>query len=293
MRIVLCGKGVETYQADPVSLSMMNPEQLATQLRAIEDCPVDFSVVFSGKKSKRLNGTYKPGTREIYINDRNFDSDNLLLYTAIHEYAHHLHAILHTNGVLPIRHHSSEFMAILHRLIEKAETKGLYRNVFNDSPELLDLTKVIQSRIATDGEIIKELGELLFNAYELCTNIGGRFEDYLDRIVRIPRLTATTAMKIHQFNLNPSLGSDTLRFLAGIKNEDQRGQAQSELLQGSSIDTVRVKNRKTKTEEPALQTVNRAQLEKEKFRLEQSIELLSKRLEELERILAAPDDHAH
>jgi hypothetical protein len=275
----------------------MTPEQLAKQLRAIEECPVDFSVVFSGKKSRRVHGTYKPEIREIYINDGNFNSDNLLLYTAIHEYAHHLHSIIHSNGALPARHHNSEFMAILHRLIDKAESKGLYRNVFNDSPELIELTKAIQSQIATDGQIIKELGALLFNAYELCTNVGGRFEDYIDRILRMPRLTATTAIKIHQLNLNSSLGSDTMRFLAGIKNEEKRTQAQSELLKGASIDTVRVKNQKPpKTEESeisALQTKDRTKLEKEKFRLERNIELLSKRLEEVERVLALSLNNAY
>lgn len=263
----------------------MTQEQLAITLRTIEDCPVDFSVVFSGKKSRRINGTYKPETREIRINEHNFESDNLLLYTAIHEYAHHIHSVENGNAA-PVRHHNSEFMAILYRLMNKAESKGLYRNVFNDSPELIELTKLIQDRITNDGHIIKELGAYLFNAYELCISVGGRFEDYVDRILKIPRITATTAIKIHQFNLEPSLGSDNMRFIANIKNEEQRTQAQTELLEGASIDTVRAKNRCAKTEK---QTSNKAVLEREKLRIKRNIEFLSKRLQEIEQELALSD----
>ena len=84
----------------------MNQDQVKEKLLAIEDAPLEFSVIFSGKRSKKVNGLYKPDTREILIHNKNFQggsggekaqgatatADNLLIYTAIHEYAHHLHA---------------------------------------------------------------------------------------------------------------------------------------------------------------------------------------------------------
>ncbi|MDR0601298.1 MAG: hypothetical protein LBG42_02855, partial [Treponema sp.] len=73
----------------------MNQDQVKAKLLAIEDAPLEFSLVFSGKSSKKVNGLYKPESREIIIHNKNFtaeggQNENLLLYTAIHEYAHHL-----------------------------------------------------------------------------------------------------------------------------------------------------------------------------------------------------------
>jgi hypothetical protein len=268
----------------------MTSDQLVTQLRSIEDTLVDFTVVFTGKQNKRMHGIYKPDTREICINERNFVSDNLLLYTAIHEYAHHLHAVAH-GGNLPLRSHNSEFMAILHRLLHTAESKGLYQNVFAGSPELTEVTEIIRDRLSGNGQTLKELGMLLSRAYDLCTTIGGRFEDYIDRVLNIPRQTATMAMKVHQYDLNPKLGSDNMRFLAGINDQEERNHAETELLEGKSTDTVRQNTRQVHTEAPAPQSepapvsIERPRLEREKLRLERAIDLLSKRLEEVNQAL--------
>ena len=101
----------------------MNQDKVKQKLLAIEDAPLEFSLIFSGKKSKKVNGLYKPTSREIIIHNRNFQPDdtgqNLMLYTAIHEYAHHLHACAH-GGKLSPRAHNSEFWAIFHELLEKA-----------------------------------------------------------------------------------------------------------------------------------------------------------------------------
>jgi Zn-dependent peptidase ImmA (M78 family) len=66
----------------------MNQDQVKEKLLKLHDCTEDFIVIFSGKKSKKVNGLYKPDKREIIIHNRNLDNDNLLLYTAIHELAH-------------------------------------------------------------------------------------------------------------------------------------------------------------------------------------------------------------
>jgi hypothetical protein len=57
-------------------------------------------------------------------------------------------------------------------------------------------------------------------------------------------------MKIQQFNLNPALGSDNMRFLAGIRNDDERNAAEEALLGGKSPDTVRSEAQKKVDEEP-------------------------------------------
>ena len=271
----------------------MNQDQVKKKLLAIEDAPLDFSVIFSGKKSKKVNGLYKPDTREIVIHNRNFEGegngageakgsgDNLLIYTAIHEYAHHLHACAR-GGHLSPRAHTAEFWAILHGLLEKAETKEIYKDVFSGSKELDDLTLTIRKKyLAENGNLVKELGQLLIRAHELCSKIGGRYEDYIDRVLRIPRQAATLAVRMHQYNLNPETGADNMRFLAGISNEEKRQTAENALLAGKSPDTVKIALRqKSEEADPRLS------LEKEKIRLERTISSLTKRLEEVEEELA-------
>lgn len=257
----------------------LNQDQVKEKLLAIEDAPLDFSLIFSGKKSKKVNGLYKPETKEIVIHNRNFSDDNLLLYTAIHEYAHHLHACAQ-GGKLSARAHTSEFWAILHGLLEKAETRNIYQNVFASSPELTALTETIRTKhLAENGAIVKDLGEKLLLAQKLCEKIGGRFEDYVDRVLRIPRLAVATAIKMHQYNVNPSVGSDNMRFLAGIKDEDVRVAAESALLGGKTPDTVKVAVQSQKT--PPAEEYPRVKLEKEKARLERTLDSIKKRLDEI------------
>ena len=268
----------------------MNQDQVKKKLLAIEDAALDFTVIFSGKRSKRVNGLYKPDTREIIIHNKNFtggsggvDADaNLLVYTAIHEYAHHLHACSR-GGELSARAHTAEFWAIFHGLLEKAEKKAIYKDVFSGSSELDKLTDTIRKKyLAENGNLVKELGQLLLKAHDLCSAIGGRYEDYIDRILRIPRNAAGLAVKMYQYNLNPETGADNMRFLAGISNEEKRQAAESALLAGKSPDSVKIAIRKKETNEEEDPRIN---LEKEKLRLERTIASLTKRLKEVEREL--------
>ena len=265
----------------------MNQDQVKAKLLSIEDPALDFSLIFSGKKSKKVNGLYKPETREIIIHNRNFseekaeDQDNLLLYTAIHEYAHHIHACSR-GGQLSSRAHTMEFWAIFHGLLEKAEAIGVYRNVFLSSAELTKLTETIRSKyLEKNGALIKELGLQLLKARELCHAAGGRWEDYVDRVLRIPRQAAYFAVKMHEYNLNPQTGADNMRFLASIGNEEERNTAEAALLSGKSPDIVKTAIRKKNDEDPRLK------LEKEKLRLERTIASLMKRLEEVEKQLTS------
>jgi len=264
----------------------MNQDQVKKALLKIADAPLEFSVIFSGKKSRKVNGLYKTDTREILLHNRNFSNDaageNLLLYTAIHEYAHHLHCCAR-GGTLSTRAHTSEFWAIFHELLEKAEEKNIYRNVYSESPELEKLTAQIRQKfLEENGNLVKELGKHLLKASELCDKIGCRFEDYVDRMLRIPRLAAQTAIKMFQYDLNPSVGADNMRFLAGIRDDDDRAGAEKALLTGKSPDSVKtaLRNRNvsalTQTEEDQKQ-----HLEKEKGRLEKTIVTLRKRLDEV------------
>jgi len=264
----------------------MNQDQVRERLLSVQDSPLEFSLVFSGKTSRKVNGLYKPESREIIIHNRNFDredraiADNLLMYTALHEYAHHLHCCA-SGGKLPARAHTREFWATFHALLEKAEAKEVYRDIISGSPELTELTQTIREQyLKENGNLVKELGRQLLKAHEICEELGVRFEDYVDRMLRIPRTSANVAMKIFNYDLNPESGADNMRFLAGIRGGQKRKEAESALLGGKSPDTVRAEVAKRPPEaEPTVR------LEKERERLKRTIESLSQRLDEVNREL--------
>lgn len=269
----------------------MNQDNVKELLLSIEDAPLDFTLVFTGKKSRKVNGLYKPDSREILLHNRNFvdgegnRNDNSLVYTAIHEYAHHLHACKR-GGKLSARAHTAEFWAIFHGLLGKAEAKGLYRNNMDASPALVELTCRIKDEfLAGNGRLLKELGRLLIEAQTLCEGIGLRFEDYVDRILCMPRLSAKTAVKVFRFDIKPEIGPDNMRFVAGIAGEEARGNAEREFLAGKSPDAVKMGVRKPPPEED-----ERTRLLKEKERIERTIALLSKRLGELESALGTAEE---
>jgi hypothetical protein len=235
---------------------------------------------FPVKKSIKVNGLYKVDKREIILHNKNFSSENLMIYTAIHEYAHHLHSCKN-GGHLSSRAHTQEFWSIFHSLLEKAEEKKLYTNVYKESAELSGLTKKIQEEyIKKNGFLFMELGRQLLLARKLCENEGLRYEDYIDRILCIPRLAATIAIKSFQYNLNPALGADNMRYVSTIKNDDDRESAESALLSGKSPDSVKIALRCRETEEDP-----RKKLTKEKERIERTIETLSKRLKQVDKEL--------
>jgi hypothetical protein len=200
-----------------------------------------------------------------------------MVYTALHEYAHHLHSCKN-GGKLPVRSHTQEFWSIFHTLLEKAEAKKLYSNVYVEQAELSKLTELIRSKyIKQNGALFIELGESLIAAKELCDKEGLRFEDYIDRILCIPRLVARMAMKSFNYDLDPALGADNMRFVSAIRGEEERAAAENSLLSGKSPDSVKVALRQREDEEDP-----RERLEKERSRLERTITTLSKRLKEIE-----------
>ncbi len=53
----------------------MNQDQVKRALLSVRNAPEDFSVILSGKESRKVNGLYKPETREIILHNKNFAND--------------------------------------------------------------------------------------------------------------------------------------------------------------------------------------------------------------------------
>lgn len=121
----------------------INQESVKKLLLKLQPSDTDFTVIFSGKKSGKVNGLYKQELNEIVIHNKNFQNDNQLIYTAIHEYSHHLMwCKYHKIGKVP--KHNNEFWRIMYNLIDLAEEKKLYKKYPDES-----IKKEIQNLVSS------------------------------------------------------------------------------------------------------------------------------------------------
>jgi len=264
----------------------MDNETIKQKLLELENTEIDFTVIMTGKESYRVNGLYKPDTHEILLHNKNFKDDYEVFYTAIHEYTHHLmteQEIAETGGKLPLKGgkcHTAAFWAKFHELLQKAEEMGLYKLEIEENSELKELTEKIKKEyIEVNGKLMQEFGKLLSRAHALCEQANIRYEDYLDRVLCLPRNSAKEITKVGTVEVNPALGFDNMKKVAMIKKPEERAAAEAEILSGKTPDTVGALMKKHKNDDP------RDKLEKERNRLEKTIAALQQRLQLVEESL--------
>jgi hypothetical protein len=217
-----------------MEMNGMNQDQVKDALERIDGTTKDFTVIFSGKASKKVNGLYKPATNEILIHNRNFKDDNSLLYTAIHEYAHHIHYTKNNESLKMNNNHPNAFWAIFHDLLDRAEKLGLYKDVFGGEKELTTLTISLKSDIFELATILKRIGRRLIQAMAICKQINARYEDYIDRVLKISRGTAKLATSAVAMDVPEAVGIDGMKTICGIRDDDKRAMVTSELINGKS-----------------------------------------------------------
>lgn len=272
----------------------MNQDQVKERLLQLESEIEEFFLIFSGKTSKKANGLYYPDTREIIIHNRNFEDDNSLMYTAIHEFAHHVHF---TTSPVPVgnRAHTIEFRRILHELLNRAEDREIYYSPFTHDPEFMGLTYRIRNQfLRENGQLMKEFGALLAEAHRLCEQRNARFDDYVERVLALNKSAANTLIRIHQADVSPELGYENMKTVAAIRDPKERKVAEEAFKSGQSADMVKAMTRqgKERAEDPL------DALQKEKRRIERTIKSLESKLRTVEERLAslgdspAPPDHA-
>lgn len=256
----------------------MNQDKVKEILLDIDSSVEDFSVIFTGKESTKVDGLYNRETCEILVHNRNFKDDNSLVYTAIHEFTHHIQ-FTRTDPERSSRAHTVSFWNTFHGLLDVAEDKGYYTNIFNSDEKFLNLTKQIKDEYLTqNGTLMKNFGKLLVEAYDLCQTNHAEFEDYVDRALCMNRSAAKNIMKVYAMDVEPALGFDNMKIVANVKDNAQRKQAEESFKQGHSPSEVRAEIKESKPE-PQL---TKKKLESEKTRLEKSIHSLQVKLSELE-----------
>lgn len=263
----------------------MDNEKIKEILLSLQNTELDFTVIQTGKESKRVNGLYKPDTHEILLHNKNFKTENELLYTAIHEYAHHLltEESINTFGddSLPnAKVHTKKFWVKFNELVVLAEEKGIYTLDISKSPALVELTEKIKTEyLAKNGMLMKEFGILLMKAFDLCEEADIRYEDYVDRILCLPRNAAHDIAKVGASSVSEKIGYENMKMISSIRNVENQKEAEKKLLGGES--PVAVKNSFCKKDELSV----KEKFEKEKKRIEKTILQLQNRLEFIEKKL--------
>lgn len=260
----------------------MNQDQVKLKLLELENTEVDFTVTFSGKNSKKVDGLYYPDRKEIIIHNKNFTEDNQLMYTAIHEYAHHLQFTA-TAAPVTARAHSNDFWNIFHTLLFRAESMGLYKNIFETNDEFRELTSRLRGEyMSRNGHLMKEFGSLLLKARELCQKYHASFEDYVDRVLQLHRNEAKTIMKTFTMDIAPEIGYENMKTVAKIKDPELRVSVQQAFFDQRSPDMIKAEIN------PKAEFKSRlTYLESEKERVEKALDRLTAQLAKLERDIDA------
>jgi hypothetical protein len=258
-------------------------ETVQRTLERLYSCREPFTVFFSGKKSGSVNGTYRERTRTIMINDKNFLSaggynGDLLMYTAIHELAHH---ILGTEmGLRGMRSHTRLFWSVFSGLVDKAEAEGVYTlNVDGEVQGLVDEAAGISRELA---RLQRELGDVLSRLHGICEKKGIRYEDVLERKLRISRETANTACLANSLDVSEAAGEINIDLQEAIikeRNADRREEIILAFLAGRGISQVKQAGKPADTGPPPEDEA--ARLMKEWDRLEATIASLQRRMGEI------------
>lgn len=238
-----------------------------------------FTVIQTGKRSKKVNGLYKPETREILIHNRNFTETSDLLRTAIHEYAHHLH-YTSERPPKPGRPHDTRFWSLFHDLLTEAERRDLYVDVFRRDPEFIALTSSIKNELLQpNARLFQELGARLVRAEALCRARSLNFRDYLERELGLRMPTARLAMAFVNEELPPELTPDQVRTVLKLPKVE-RAEAVASLLRGQT--EAQVLARTASTPDPRAQEDPVEALRRRKRRVEALIQKYRNELQELE-----------
>lgn len=254
----------------------MNNEQIKEKLLSLYEVETDFTVTMTGKISKKINGFYKPDTCEIFIHNKNFQDDNMMFYTAVHEFTHHIinsrfikEGIKQRSGKV----HDNEFWALFDSLISLSEEKGLYkRNRSEKLNSLIEEAKAIDNEIAN---LKKKLGKLIIEIQKTSKEEGVRYEDVLSHDIRIKKTTAEKCVKSTCISDEIKVGQDMQEALIKVngKSQEIKDSALKAVENGNSVESVtNIILSSKKSESP------KEKLEKEKIRIEKTISALNQRL---------------
>lgn len=254
----------------------MTDEAIKEKLKALYECKADFMVIQTGKKSASVNGLYlyKSEPHEIILHN-NFATENELMYTAIHEFAHHV--MMAENGAKSSRSHSGLFWKTYYDLLDKAIEEGVYsRTRCTETADLIETAKNLQKAIA-DAQA--RLGDIIAKLNESCRKNNERIEDVIEHDLQMTRSKAKDLLKLK--NSAGVRSDEIVKAISSARNKEAKKAAITAAEEGKTVAQVKAIAR-DRMSEPSDNFESPDRLMKEKKRLVKTIECLQERLEIVE-----------
>jgi hypothetical protein len=195
----------------------MTAEQVKEKLIEVYAGRETFSVSFR-RLSKTVWGKYLPYTRSIVVDHGKMSNDTMLMYTALHELAHHV--CHHDKGQQGRQSHTKLFWGVFHDLLDRAEARGIYQR--SEDPEIGALVEGARGKDRETAALQRELGGILKDLWELCEKKGVRPEDVVERQVGLSRKTMGALLRAAE--------------LTGMAEAEQLGQDAQERLAKARTD---------------------------------------------------------
>lgn len=261
----------------------MNQDTVKEKLLSLKIPCDDFTLVFFGKASGRVNGFYKPGSMTIVIHNRNFQNDDALMYTALHEFTHH---IIATRKLIPGRNkHPTLFWALFHSIVDVAIKEGVYHDPYLADEALKAKQDEIIDLLKQQGELNRKLGLSLSKMQKLSIEKGARFEDFLDRHARIPKKQATNLIKAQlEFDLEDVAASGSPALVDTVLGQgEDMAKAADMAVEGCSIQQIRAFCGKNKHEVDLFTLPEDEEIETKEERLERMKDDLKRETRKKER----------
>jgi hypothetical protein len=162
----------------------MTAQQVREQLLKVYEGKEAFSVSFQ-RLPKTLYGKYLPLTRSIVVDPGKMANEGMLMYTALHELAHHI--CDHDKGQEAKRPHTKLFWGIYHTLLDRAEEAGIYERSRDEA--VMTLVERARAKDREAAALQRELGGVLRELWETCEARGVRPEDAMERQAGFSRKT--------------------------------------------------------------------------------------------------------
>jgi hypothetical protein len=253
----------------------MTNEEIKTALIKLYECKTDFTVIQTGKQSSKVNGLYKTNTHEILLHNKNFTTNNAVMYTAIHELTHHI--LTTEKGVRTVKSHSGIFWATFYDLIDKAIELKLYvRERSAETAALIKEAVEIQKKII---EAQKQLGLVIAKLYDSCQHNGERIEDVIEHDLQMTRNKAKEYMDNKMSGSNDN--DEIAKAVKFAKDPAVKQAAQQAADAGKTVAQVKaIAKQKVKATDDNIESPE--QLEREAERLKKTIAHLYERLMQIQ-----------
>jgi len=196
--------------------------ELKTLLQKIKPCSVNFEIIYTGKKSRRIDGKYFSNMKEIHINEKNCiesqSPDNELLLIALHEYAHHLQ---NTESYMKNNPHDTEFWSIYYDLVNSAENQGIYENVCLSRTYDYQFSKLYE-KFLKFNKAMEEYFQILNDFSMSSCNDRNQYHDMVERVFKIPRGEIRKIRKMASANISmKGLNYNSILSLSSIPIEEE------------------------------------------------------------------------